>query len=139
MFPTSPQHAAVITEKIVEFIAKDMRPLSVVDGDGFKQLINFLEPGWKVPLCTHVTSICHKSAVKEHLLTSLSTVQFVAVTFGQAGQHKAPKSNQKIHVERFGYDAFGSFCVQSLLEWAWMTECAGNAESSHSFGSGSYW
>ena len=66
-----------------------------VDGHGFKQLINFLEPGWKVPSCTHATSICHKSAVKEQLLTSLSTVQFVAVTFGQAGQHKSQKSNQK--------------------------------------------
>ena len=80
--PTSPQRAAVITEKIVEFIAKDMRPLSVVDGDGFKQLINCLEPGYKVPSRTHVTSICHKKfvAVKEQLLTTLSTVQFVAVT-----------------------------------------------------------
>ena len=59
-----------------------MRPLSVVDGDGFKQLINCLEPGYKVPSRTHVTSICHKKfvAVKEQLLTTLSTVQFVAVT-----------------------------------------------------------
>ena len=82
MFPTSPQCAAVITERIVEFIAKDMCPLSVVDGNSFKQLINCLEPGCKVPSRTHVTSICHKKfvAVKEQLLTTLSTVQFIAVT-----------------------------------------------------------
>ena len=36
----SPQRAAAITDKIAEFIAKDLRPLSVVDGNGFKQLMN---------------------------------------------------------------------------------------------------
>ena len=40
--PTSPQCAAVITEKIVEFIAKDMRPLSVVDGHGNRSTVSNL-------------------------------------------------------------------------------------------------
>ena len=71
-----------MTEKIAEFIAKDMRPLSVVDGHGFKQLINSLGPGYKVPSRTHVTSIGHKRcvAVKQRLLITLNTVQFLAVT-----------------------------------------------------------
>ena len=78
----SPQRAAAITDRIVEFVARDLRPLSVVDGDGFKQLVNYLEPGYKVPSRTHVTSICRKKFVstKEQLLATLATVKYVAVT-----------------------------------------------------------
>ena len=55
---------------------------SHVDGAGFKQLVNYLEPGYKVPSHSHVTSICRKkfNAMKEQLLATLATVQYVAVT-----------------------------------------------------------
>ena len=78
----SPQLAAAITDRIGEFVARDLRQLSVVDGNGFKQLMNYLEPGYKVPSRTHVTSICHKKFdfLKEQLLATLATMQHVAVT-----------------------------------------------------------
>ena len=78
----SPQRAADITDKIAEFVARDLHPLSVVDSAGFKQLVNYLKPGYKVPLRSHVTSICRKKfdAMKEQLLATLATVQYVAVT-----------------------------------------------------------
>ena len=78
----SPQHTAAITNRIAEFMARDLRPLSVVDGDGFKQLVNYLEPGYKVPSRTHVTNTCHKKldSIKEKLLATLATGQYIAVT-----------------------------------------------------------
>lgn len=38
-----------ITDKIAEFIALDMRPVNVIDGEGFKELMRTLEPGYTVP------------------------------------------------------------------------------------------
>ena len=38
-----------ITDKIAEFIALDMRPVNVVDSEGFKELMRTLEPGYTVP------------------------------------------------------------------------------------------
>ena len=78
----SPQRAAAITDRIAEFVARDLRPLSIVDGAGFRQLVNYLEPGYKIPSRTHVTSICRKKfiSLKEELLATLATVPYVAVT-----------------------------------------------------------
>ena len=56
----SAQRSGVISEKIVEFVARDLRPLSIVDGKGFKQLLNYIEPGYKVPSHTHITNLCQK-------------------------------------------------------------------------------
>ena len=47
-------------KRIAEFVAQDLHPISVVDGQGFTRLLNYLEPGYKVPSRPHVTSICHK-------------------------------------------------------------------------------
>jgi len=33
----------------VNFIAQDMRPIAVVEGQGFKNLLKLLEPGYTVP------------------------------------------------------------------------------------------
>ena len=76
------QRAAAITERVAAFIALDLRPLRVVEGTGFKQLMNYIEPGYIVPSRTHVTSICHKkySAIKGEVLSSLQSIQSVALT-----------------------------------------------------------
>ncbi|KAL0151742.1 hypothetical protein M9458_052968 [Cirrhinus mrigala] len=47
--PLSEKRKREITDKIAEFIALDMRPVNVVDGDGFKELMRTLEPGYTVP------------------------------------------------------------------------------------------
>ena len=63
----SAQRASTITDLIAEFVARHLRPLSVVDGDGFKQLMGYIEPGYKVPSRTHVTSICRKKYNKKNV------------------------------------------------------------------------
>ena len=53
----SPDRANDITRKIPEFIVRDLlRPIATVKGSGFKQLRNFMEPGYKVP--SHSTYMC---------------------------------------------------------------------------------
>ena len=44
-------------DHLVEFIARDLRPISVVNGIGFKRLIAWLEPGYVVPSATCVTKL----------------------------------------------------------------------------------
>ena len=41
----SPARATRITEMIAEMVGRDLRPLSMVEGDGFRQLLNYFEPG----------------------------------------------------------------------------------------------
>ena len=41
----SPAHATRITELIAEMVARDLHPLNVVEGDGFRQLLNYIKPG----------------------------------------------------------------------------------------------
>ena len=45
---------------IFAIVDGDLRPISAVDGQGFTRLLNYLEPGYKVPSRSHVTRICHK-------------------------------------------------------------------------------
>ena len=70
----STERAATITKLIAEFVARDLRPLSVVAGDGFRQLLNGLEPGYQVPSHSHITTICRQlfQSKKEELRTMLN-------------------------------------------------------------------
>ena len=78
----SSQRAAAITERVAAFVALDLRPLRVVEGVGFKQLMNYIEPGYVVPSRIHVTTICRKkyTTIKEELLSSLQNIPSVALT-----------------------------------------------------------
>ena len=38
-----------ISELIVDWIANDLRPLSIVNDDGFRNLVKFLEPSFSIP------------------------------------------------------------------------------------------
>ena len=70
-----------VTRRIAEFVAWDLCPISVVDGQGFTRLLNYLEQGYKVPSCPYVTSICHKmfDSLKQELLAKLDS-PFVSLT-----------------------------------------------------------
>ena len=78
----SPERAATITKLIAEFVARDLRPLSVVSGDGFRQLLNTIEPGYQVPSHTHITKICRQifQTTKEELRKTLEGQPHVALT-----------------------------------------------------------
>ena len=78
----SPQRSGEITDRIAQFLSLDLRPLSVVEGEGFKRLMAFVEPGYKVPSRTHVTSVCQKiyATLKSELLATPSEVDHLALT-----------------------------------------------------------
>ena len=41
-------------------VACDIRPAAIVEGDGFKALMKFVEPGYKVPSATLIAQIVHQ-------------------------------------------------------------------------------
>ena len=77
----SPARATQITELIAELVARDLRPLSVVEGEGFRQLLNYIEPNYRVPSRPHVRTVCQKlyASVKEKLHIALQS-RYVAFT-----------------------------------------------------------
>ena len=77
----SPAHSKEIDELVSDFIAKDLRPIAIVDGPGFKNLVHFLEPGYKVPSRTHVMSTLRKKydALKKELVVPISS-HYLAIT-----------------------------------------------------------
>ncbi|XP_039607958.1 E3 SUMO-protein ligase ZBED1-like [Polypterus senegalus] len=93
------KRASSITGAISKFIAKDLRPYSVIENDGFRELIHTLEPKYVMPYRQHFSEKCIprlfeqvKDSVKEDLdtaegfaistdrWTSLSTDSYVTVT-----------------------------------------------------------
>ncbi|KAJ8346612.1 hypothetical protein SKAU_G00280130 [Synaphobranchus kaupii] len=47
-------------KRVCNMVEKDMMPISTVDGEGFRELINFLEPGYRIPSReTYITVTCH--------------------------------------------------------------------------------
>ena len=45
--------ASEITDRIVDMIAFDLRPIAIVEGDGFKRMMATLEPGYTCPSRKH--------------------------------------------------------------------------------------
>ena len=56
----SPARAGGTDERLVEFVARDLRPISVVCGIGFKNLLAWLEPGYVVPSATQLTKLIQR-------------------------------------------------------------------------------
>ena len=54
--PLTEQRRKKITELLVNFIIKDVRPIAAVHGEGFMELIKFFEPNYTIP--------CHKTIWK---------------------------------------------------------------------------
>ena len=78
----SAECAATTTRLIVEFVARDLCPLSIVCGDSFRHLLNTIEPGYQVPSHTHVTTVCRQilQTKKEELRETLKDQTYVALT-----------------------------------------------------------
>ena len=49
--------AKQITNRIANFVALHMRPVRVVEGEGFMKMMAYLEPGYKVSSRKHITSV----------------------------------------------------------------------------------
>ena len=62
--PAARQEAC--TQKLISFICKDMKPTSVVDGIGFREFCEALEPRYRIPCCRSFKPLCAESeAVRE--------------------------------------------------------------------------
>ena len=55
--------ATAITERVVNLIALDLKLIWMVEGDGFVELLHYLEPGYKLPSRKHVTKMIQKKHV----------------------------------------------------------------------------
>ena len=49
-----------ITKLLANLVARDNHPAALVEGEGFKALLNFIEPGYKAPTSTHIVKIIHQ-------------------------------------------------------------------------------
>ena len=69
-----------ISELIANMVARDLRPAAVVEGDGFKALMKFIEPGYKAPSATHIATVIRrqyeaaKVALKQKLKEDASSL-----------------------------------------------------------------
>ena len=50
----SDSRAKRITELVADMIVCDLRPAAIVEGSGFKALMSYVEPGYRVPAATHI-------------------------------------------------------------------------------------
>ena len=55
--PPRSECAQIITKGIASFIAKDMRPITTIEGEGFKELLSTLEQAYEVPCWKTVTQL----------------------------------------------------------------------------------
>ncbi|XP_078028245.1 E3 SUMO-protein ligase ZBED1-like [Epinephelus lanceolatus] len=55
--PCTPQEAAALTESILSMIVKDMRPLAIIEGEGFKEMLTTFNQGYSLPSRRHFTSM----------------------------------------------------------------------------------
>ena len=78
----SSTRARKITQLLVDMVAMDARPTATVEGTGFKRLLNYLEPGYKVPSAVHITSCLHErySQVKGVVMEYLQSASYIALT-----------------------------------------------------------
>uniref|UniRef100_A0A8C5LPC9 HAT C-terminal dimerisation domain-containing protein n=1 Tax=Leptobrachium leishanense TaxID=445787 RepID=A0A8C5LPC9_9ANUR len=55
--PCAPQQSTRVTKSILKMLITDMRPLSMVEDKGFKNMISVLNPGYTLPSRTHFTKL----------------------------------------------------------------------------------
>lgn len=81
--PASSARATKITRSVLCFIRKDMRPLSVVENEGFRNMMATLEPRYNIPSRQHITDVALPKLymeVKATVLDSLGSAERVALT-----------------------------------------------------------
>ena len=76
------QASEIITRALAEFVARDMRPISLVEGEGFRKLMSVTEPTYTVPSRKTVTNVLRgmQAEVRERITRELGEVHWVALT-----------------------------------------------------------
>ena len=77
-------HAKELTKVVGYFIAKDLMPTSVVQGDGFHKLIEKLDPRYQLPshktLSDRVIPTMYNSIKDSKVLPGLNEVKYISLT-----------------------------------------------------------
>ncbi|XP_044151342.1 E3 SUMO-protein ligase ZBED1-like [Bufo gargarizans] len=81
--PPNSEKVKRITKAVAAFIAKDLRPYSVVENSGFRYLLKTIEPRYKIPSRSHFTenvipALYHETKAK--IIASMSQASRVAIT-----------------------------------------------------------
>lgn len=71
-----------ITQRICNMVTTDMLPINVVNGQGFREVIKYIEPGYNIPSRTTITTHVEASYVrkKAELKTQLATANVALTT-----------------------------------------------------------
>jgi len=56
--PLGKERQTEITRAVTSFISRDLRPMNIIDGQGFKDLVESLEPRYKIPCRKTITKTC---------------------------------------------------------------------------------
>ena len=74
----STERAAISSNLIAGVIIKDVRPINMVNGAGFQQLMAYLEPAYRLPSDTHFTHLIERmyASVKAEVVKVLSNIDF---------------------------------------------------------------
>jgi hypothetical protein len=56
-----------ITSLMVNMIFRELQPVAIVKGNGFRELFRFVEPGYKVPSATHIAQEIRNSQGKSQV------------------------------------------------------------------------
>ena len=54
------ERADEITKRIAEMVATNLKPISIVEGYGFKHLMSYMEPGYSTPSHMHIATVCRR-------------------------------------------------------------------------------
>ena len=53
----SERRSKEVTQRILNFIIKDIRPIAVVEGEGFMEMVKLMEPGYTIPCPKHFVKL----------------------------------------------------------------------------------
>jgi len=115
----SSERAGVISDHIAGVMINDVRPINLMAGQGFKDLMAYLEPGYHLPSPIHFTHLIKRKygAVKERVQSQLQQhAEFMAIiadlwasvalgsylTVHLVQCCSLPKIGQKSHIFGFG-------------------------------------
>ncbi|MGH0136564.1 UNVERIFIED_CONTAM: hypothetical protein FKN15_034921 [Acipenser sinensis] len=74
--------ANAVNNSIVNMIMKDLRPISIVGGEGFRNFLELLEPGYQLPSRTFFTQMIEKKYVDtmENIKAELKPAEKIVLT-----------------------------------------------------------
>ncbi|KAM9319198.1 uncharacterized protein KZ484_023494 [Pholidichthys leucotaenia] len=87
----------MLDEAVLNFILKDCQPLSIVESEGFRELIQALQPSYVLPTRKTIKQMVAKKYKEERERVKKEVQQAVAITFGNistskwAGRPKVPQ------------------------------------------------